>query len=86
MQNLGKRKKTLHEMGFDCNLGNGIHKYLGTECGILYHEKNGGCNLGLFFLKKELECRNFGQDNLQDRKVTTVILLLITVVAGSNRT
>ena len=33
-------------MGFDCNLGNGIHKYLGMEYGILYHEKNGGCNLG----------------------------------------
>lgn len=28
-------KKLNQEMGFDCNPGSGIHKYLGTECGIL---------------------------------------------------
>ena len=41
MRNLGKRKKTLHEMAFDCNLGNGIHKNWARNVGFFTMKKMG---------------------------------------------
>ena len=36
MRDSAKRKIFWRETGFDCNPGSGIHKYLGTGCGIFY--------------------------------------------------